>query len=196
MKYGMQHHRTRPRDNGFDRTLSDTILVMSTNTGKGDLLPFIWNIIPEFDRGERCVICFECPNMNPKLCGAFLKRILAFQCLSNMKGHLMVVMYKASFAINKDGAACEARFRLLFFVRVWQAIRQAIHMLIKMNDATRVWCVIVEVPIAGIDNGGGLSRRAACLAETASCTFGLGARRCFFLFWVHELRSRDVMRLR
>jgi hypothetical protein len=75
----MQHHRVCPRGNGFDRTLSDTILVMSTNTGKGDLLPFICYIFLELDRGERCVICFECPNLNSELCCSFLKRIISLQ---------------------------------------------------------------------------------------------------------------------
>jgi hypothetical protein len=175
MKDGMQHHHAFPRGYPFDRTFSDSILVMSTNTGKGDLLPFICHIICEVNRGEMCVIRFECPNLNPELCGAFLKRILAFKCLSNTNRYLLVVIYKSSFAIDKDGAACEARFRLLFSVRVWQATRQARHILVKMNDVTRSRCVITEVPIAGIDDCGGRSGRAACLAETASCTFWFGA---------------------
>jgi hypothetical protein len=109
MKDGMQHHRACPRGYRFDRTLNNSILAMSANTRKGDFLPFICNIIRELNRGERCVICFECPNLNPKLYGAFLKRILALQCIFNMKRNLMVVMYKPSFAINKDGAACVLR---------------------------------------------------------------------------------------
>jgi hypothetical protein len=111
---GMQHHNTCPIGNGFDRTLGGTILVVSTNTQKGDILSFVGNIIIEFDGGEMCVASLEFVNLDIELRCYFLKRVLSFQRFIHTKRHLVVVVDETRLVVNEDGAPCEASFMLLF----------------------------------------------------------------------------------
>jgi hypothetical protein len=56
MKDRVQHHRTRPRGDGFDGSFGRTVLVMGSDTGKGYRLTFIVEVILELGSVKRCVI--------------------------------------------------------------------------------------------------------------------------------------------
>jgi hypothetical protein len=59
MKDRVQHHRTRPRGDCLDGSFGRTVLVMSTDDGKGYRLTFIVEVALELGGVKRCIISAE-----------------------------------------------------------------------------------------------------------------------------------------
>jgi hypothetical protein len=62
----------------------------------------------------------------------------------------MVMRNKPCLSVNKDGASCEVSFRILFPEGLWESIREAGHILVEVNDVTRIRRVILQAVISGV----------------------------------------------
>jgi hypothetical protein len=59
MKDRVQHHSTRPINDGFDGSFGRTVLVVRSDAGKSYSLTFIVEVILELGSVKRCVIGAE-----------------------------------------------------------------------------------------------------------------------------------------